>query len=279
MIDTISLFLQDHPLASNAVFVTFVIWLLKSNEADFRRDRRRNYCRAYKRDGVLCGGVVTERKFVGDKQYIRFAYRLPQSLDTAYVKDFVEAPEELKEHHQNIIVVLFPKYSRSGIHYGVLQKLMASKDIARKGGTIGYEAFLRICLLQGVMVLWASLGSYFFWACQFLLYVGLYQLYRINKTEEEATGVTAGFNLKTLKRRVPQRRSWFWSKSDDLDNGTIQGIFLALEKSEFLLSQIMESLDPDSSGKYGTTFPCEKYISLASRCQQALQRETAMFDT
>mmetsp|Transcript_30981 Transcript_30981/g.74520 ORF Transcript_30981/g.74520 Transcript_30981/m.74520 type:complete len:288 (+) Transcript_30981:559-1422(+) len=282
MMDMILHLPNEYPIGCNAVFFTLAVLFLRSNEDGFRRDRRRNHLRAYRRDGLLCGGVVTDRKIVGDKQLIRYAYRLPQRHDTAYVQDFVEAPNELKEHHKNIIVVLFPKRSRSGIHYGLLQKLMQSKEVVRNGAGIAYRGFLRLCFLQGVMVFWSSLGPYFFWTSQMLLYVCLYQLWRIHKTEVEATGVTDSV-WKTLKRDASE--DWSWSpmlepsKSDELlDETPTEDIFLALEKSERTLGQIMQSFDPESE-KRGNAFRCEKYFSLVPRCQQALQKDTVIFDT
>ncbi|CAJ1959093.1 unnamed protein product [Cylindrotheca closterium] len=292
--------LNEYPIGCNALFFSLAVLFLRLNEDGFRRDRRRNHLRAYRRDGVLCGGVVIDRKIVANKHLVRYAYRLPQhDDDAAYIKDFVEAPNELKEDHKNIIVVLFPKRPTSGIHYGLLQKLWYSKDVERNHGAapgIAHKAFLRLCLLQGVMVLWASLGRHFFWTCQLLLYVGLFQLYRVNKTEEEATGVTGGV-YKTLKRNEPD--AWYWSAAPMLepltsndeqphDTTSTEDVFVALEKSERMLGQIMNSFDPESEqqrqqqqqdGGNKVSFPCEMYFSLLPRCQQALQKGTVLFDT
>mmetsp|Transcript_30974 Transcript_30974/g.74498 ORF Transcript_30974/g.74498 Transcript_30974/m.74498 type:complete len:288 (+) Transcript_30974:559-1422(+) len=282
IMDMIVYVLNEYPIECNAVFFTLAVLFLKSNEDYFRRGRRRNLLHAYRRDGVLCGGVVTGRKILGgDKQLIRYSYRLPQHHDTAYVKDFVEAPNELKEHHKNIVVVLFPKRPTSGIHYGLLQILMQSKEVARNEPGIAYAIF-RLCFLYGVSALWSTLGPYFFWTSQMLLYVCLYQLWRIHKTEVEATGVTDSV-WKTLKRDASE--DWSWSpmlepsKSDELlDETPTEDIFLALEKSERTLGQIMQSFDPESE-KRGNAFRCEKYFSLVPRCQQALQKDTVIFDT
>mmetsp|Transcript_30982 Transcript_30982/g.74526 ORF Transcript_30982/g.74526 Transcript_30982/m.74526 type:complete len:286 (+) Transcript_30982:58-915(+) len=280
IMDMILHLLDEYPIGCNAVFFTLAVLFLRSNEDGFRRDRRRNHLRAYRRDGLLCGGVVTDRKIVGDKQLIRYAYRLPQRHDTAYVQDFVEAPNELKEHHKNIIVVLFPKRSRSGIHYGLLQKLMQSNEVARNEPGIAYAIF-RLCFLYGVLAFWSSLGPDFFWTSLVLMYVCQYHLWRIHKKEEEATGVTESV-WKTLKRNASEDRYWspMWEtiRYDELDDTSTEDIFLALEKSERDFGQIMQSFDPES-GKNGDVFPCEKHFSLVSRCQHALQKDTAIFYT
>jgi len=113
-----------------------------------------------------------------------------------------------------------------------------------------------------------------------LLYVCLYHLWRIHKAEEEATGVTESA-WKTLKRNnVPEQGFWSPmlkpSKSDELDDTSTEDIFLALEKSERILGQIMQSFDPESE-KHANAF--HKYFSLVPRCQQALQKDTVIFDT
>lgn len=226
-----------------------------------------------------------DRDIIDDKQMIRYAYRLPLFPDTIYVKDSVEAPNDLKDHHKNIIVVLHPRRSKSGIHYDVLQKLMQSKEVVKKDGNgIAYKGLLRLCFLQGVMALWSTLGPSFFWTSQMLLYVGLFQIWRIHKTEEKSTGVTEGV-WKTLKRDTSEeQRSWSSPlleplKSDELDGDTsVEDTFMALEKSEERLGRIMNSFDPESE-KYGNAFPCEKYFYLVPRCQHALQKDGAIFDT
>mmetsp|Transcript_30976 Transcript_30976/g.74511 ORF Transcript_30976/g.74511 Transcript_30976/m.74511 type:complete len:286 (+) Transcript_30976:296-1153(+) len=281
IMDMIVYVLNEYPIECNAVFFTLAVLFLKSNEDYFRRGRRRNLLHAYRRDGVLCGGVVTGRKILGgDKQLIRYSYRLPQHHDTAYVKDFVEAPNELKEHHKNIVVVLFPKRPTSGIHYGLLQILMQSKEVARNEPGIAYAIF-RLCFLYGVLAFWSSLGPDFFWTSLVLMYVCLYHLWRIHKTEEEATGVTERV-WKTLKRNASEDRYWspMWEaiKYDKLDDTSTEDIFLALEKSERNFGEIMQSFDPKSR-KHGDLFPCEKHFSLVPRYQQALQKDTAIFDT
>ncbi|KAL3939215.1 MAG: hypothetical protein SGBAC_006028 [Bacillariaceae sp.] len=282
--DIISYLLHEYAIGCNAVFFAAAIHFLKSNEDDFRRDRRRNHLRAYRRDGALVGGVVMDRKTVGDKQMIQYAYRLPLFPDTIYVKDFVEAPKELKEDHKNIIIALHPRRSKSGIHYGLLQKLMQSKEVAKNGNGIAYKGLLRLCFLQGVMALWSTLGPSFFWTSQMLLYAGLFQIWRIHKTEEKSTGVTEGV-WKTLKRDLSDEHRSLYSplleplKSDELDDDTsFENTFMALEKAEEKLGRIMNSFDPESE-KYGNAFPCEKYFYLVPRCQPALQKDGAIFDT
>lgn len=217
---------------------------------------------------------MTDRNAVGDKLYIRYAYRLDH--DTAYIKDFVEAPEELKHYHKNIVVVLFPKYNKSGIHYGVLQKLV--KLVARNGADgIGYKAFLRLCLLYGVMMVWGSLGSYFFWTERLLILVSLYHIWQMHKTEEEVTGVVEGV-WKTVHRHAPTRKQSWFATSDELDDDTKEDIFSALDESEYRLAKIMDFLDPESSETHGGDFPCKAYFNLASRCQQAMHWRKRIYE-
>jgi len=249
-------------------------------EDQLKSVRNQDYKRWYRKYGIPCGGVVTDRKFVGGRLFVRYAYRLPNNPAIAYIKDFVEAPKELKDHHKNIVVALVPRRSlhgvhfgiQSGIHYGLLQKLNSD------GGT-------RMMLLKGLLLyIPFYIAIYrmfdmecsvcFYWPYFILFYYCVYLGWRIDRKADETFTQTV---WKTIKRQKSSRNrvsSLFWDswKLDEMERKANEDIFLALDRVEHDFAETMKSLDPCSSAG-ATTFSCEKYISFAPVCQEALQKD------
>lgn len=276
------------------LYVFVILQIDKDNPNQFKNDY---YCKLYRKDGVLCGGAVTDRRYIGGRLFVRYAYRLPNRPAIAYVKDFEEAPKELEHYHRNIVIVLVPeRLGRSpGIHYGVMQKLNAAELNKSK------KAFRTCCIVSFTMLCFTILNDtepillielpscvYLLWYIQ--LYSCLYVMWRVQKRLHEAIGITTGV-WKTLKRTKwrlnhPRRNRMIQSmlrkdlKSVDMDY--YEDVFLALESSELKFVKIMKSLDPIANVGV-TTFRCDKYFSYVPACQLALQNDDSAhlnrFDT
>mmetsp|Transcript_30974 Transcript_30974/g.74499 ORF Transcript_30974/g.74499 Transcript_30974/m.74499 type:complete len:276 (+) Transcript_30974:1639-2466(+) len=257
------------------IFFGLFLLFLRSAKDHLKRNRSQYHSRSYRKYGIIWGGVVTDRKYIGNRLFVRYAYRLPNYSNKAYVKDFVEAPKELEAHHKNIVVILFPRHSMSGIHYGILQKLNATNKVG-----IAFNGFVGFCSFCLGFLMWPDIdpSAPFYWPYYILLYFLLFQTWREEKRTDEATGVTRGVR-KTWKRQGVKRRRlqslrWDPLRSDDTERKLTEDIFVALDRAEHDFVQIMKSFNPSSSVS-SKTFPCEKYFSFASVCQEALQNASA----
>jgi len=118
---------------------------------------------------------------------VRYAYRLPKYPNTAYIKDFCEAPKESKAHDTTIVVVLVPWYSMSGIHYGILEKL----DSNNSGASRAIRWLL--CYCSFFIALWmfpdVEPEACLYWPYYLLVYSCIYQLLRMEKKVDKASGV------------------------------------------------------------------------------------------